>query len=359
MNETIPQTPLNQLNPRQKAILNILSQADQLAREQIAAKLATLYPASKATLARDLSELVAQNYLRTLGNGPSTVYVAASAHPLLKYVDLEQYFVLEPDQRPNIHTTFQPDIFEKLPGLIPVNEQQDLDALFRSFAQSTAALDPTIRQKELERFMIELSWKSSKIEGNTYTLLETERLIKEKHEAQGRSKHEAEMILNHKDAFQIIVKDREHFKKITLSLIMELHNTLTKNLSIGSGIRKHAVGITGTAYKPLDNEWQIKEAFEKLIHIVNRVEYPLEKALIIVAMIAYIQPFADGNKRTARMLANAVLLAHDYFPLSYRSIDENEYKSAVIVFYETNNLSNFKRLFLEQYRFALKTYFVR
>jgi Fic family protein len=97
---------------------------------------------------------------------------------------------------------------------------------------------------------------------------------------------------------------------------------------------------------------------EKTVTSINTTHHPLEKALIALAMIAYIQPFSDGNKRTARMLANALLLAHDYFPLSYRSIDENEYKQALILFYETNNLFHLKRLFLDQYTFALKTYFV-
>jgi len=93
------------------------------------------------------------------------------------------------------------------------------------------------------------------------------------------------------------------------------------------------------------------------MRVVNNVNYPLEKALLTSTLLAYIQPFTDGNKRTARMFGNAILLAHDYFPLSYRSIDENEYKQALILFYETNNLSHIKRLFLNQYRFAVKTYF--
>jgi len=91
--------------------------------------------------------------------------------------------------------------------------------------------------------------------------------------------------------------------------------------------------------------------------VVNQSDYPLEKALILNSMIAYLKPFSDGNKRSAQMYANAILMAHDYFPLSYRSVGENEYKQAMILFYETNNLYHLKRLFVEQYRFALKTYF--
>ena len=91
--------------------------------------------------------------------------------------------------------------------------------------------------------------------------------------------------------------------------------------------------------------------------MINRTENPIEKALIAVLMIAYIQPFEDGNKRTSRILGNALLLASDYCPLSYRSVDEVEYKKAIIMFYEQNNATYFKRLFLEQYRQAVKKYF--
>ena len=117
------------------------------------------------------------------------------------------------------------------------------------------------------------------------------------------------------------------------------------------------MGITGTVYKPLDNQWQIKEALEKLIAVINKTNNPLEKALIASTMISYIQPFADGNKRTGRMLTNAILLAHDYYPLSYRSVDEITYKKAPILFYEQNSLYQLKKIILDQYQLALKTYF--
>ena len=117
------------------------------------------------------------------------------------------------------------------------------------------------------------------------------------------------------------------------------------------------MGINGTVYKPLDNQWQIKEALEKLIAVINKTNNPLEKALIASTMISYIQPFADGNKRTGRMLTNAILLAHDYYPLSYRSVDEITYKKAPILFYEQNSLYQLKKIILDQYQLALKTYF--
>lgn len=187
--------------------------------------------------------------------------------------------------------------------------------------------------------------------------METESLIKEQKEAVGKSKNEAIMILNHKTAFEEILKNKDNLRNISLSKINQLHNILVKNLNISSGIRKQAVGITGTTYHPLDNEHQIREVFEKTIIIINKTSNPFEKALIAHFMISYIQPYTDGNKRTARMLTNAILLAHDLYPLSYRSVDEDEFKKALILFYEQGTVIEIKRLFIEQIKFANETYF--
>ena len=132
---------------------------------------------------------------------------------------------------------------------------------------------------------------------------------------------------------------------------------MVNELDVTTGIRNGMVGIVGTNYKPLDNSYQIKEALKNLIEIINKTGNPIEKALIAVLMIAYIQPFEDGNKRTSRILSNAILLANDYCPLSYRSVDEIEYKKAVILFYEQNNATYFKQLFLEQFKQAVNKYF--
>lgn len=352
MNETII------LSPRQKEIANIVAQSNGIVREDIASKVSKALSASKATLARDIKTLIDSGLIKAIGSGPSTAYQAVSRHPLLAYIDLEQYFSVEPDERKNAQKTFNKKIFNTLPNILDEAELQELENDFRSYTQSTKDLDHSILERELERYVIELSWKSSKIEGNTYTLLETESLIKQGREAVGKSRQEAVMILNHKDAFKVILEHKNDFTKLTNRDVLELHNVLTAGLNISIGIRNQAVGITGTTYRPLVHEWDLKAALDGTIDLVNKISHPLEKAILTSTLLAYIQPFADGNKRTSRMLANATLLAHDYFPLSYRSIDENEYKQAMIVFYETNNIYHIKRLFLDQYRFALKTYFL-
>jgi Fic family protein len=350
MNET-------KTTPRQKFILNIVNESTGVKRVDIEKKVETLYPASKPTIARDLASLVRDGVIHVKGSGRSVVYAPAQKNPLLRRFDLDQYFALEPDERTGAKQAFDFSVFSHLANLLTQDEIERIEQKNRSFTRETSQLDRTIYLKELERFIVELAWKSSKIEGNTYSLLETETLIKDSVEARGKSRGEAIMILNHKKAFESILLGRDDYRSISLAKITELHEVLTQDLSISTGIREQAVGITGTAYKPLDNKWQIIEALEKMIQAINGTHYPLEKALIASALISYIQPFADGNKRTSRMLTNAILIAHDFFPLSYRSVDEETYKKALILFYEQGSLYSLKQIFLSQYRFALETYF--
>ncbi|MEN9524156.1 MAG: hypothetical protein RL536_225 [Candidatus Parcubacteria bacterium] len=124
------------------------------------------------------------------------------------------------------------------------------------------------------------------------------------------------------------------------------------------GLREKAVGVTGSIYRPLDNIHQISEALQKLTEAVNRASSPYTKALIALLGLSYIQPFEDGNKRTSRLLCNAILLAHECSPLSYRSVDENSYRGSILVFYELNSIVPFKKIFLEQYVFSAKNYVV-
>lgn len=345
------------LAPRQNLIITAVNQSNGLSRLEIEKKIADKYPSSKPTIARDLSFLIRKKLIKVSGKGKNTVYLPSITNPLLRYVDINQYFTFEVDQRRDAARSFDFTLFTHLNNLFSPEEIKVLTKINKNFTLETGKLQKDIYRKELERFVIELSWKSSKIEGNTYSLLDTETLIKQSIEAKGHPKEEAIMILNHKIAFETILIHKEEFKTITLSQITQLHNIMVKDLSITTGIRNEAVGITGTTYRPLDNIWQIKEALEKTISAINTSPNPLEKALIAIVFISYIQPFTDGNKRTARMLANAILLAADYYPLSYRSIDETVYKKALILFYEQHSILDFKEIVLDQYQFALDTYF--
>jgi Fic family protein len=212
-------------------------------------------------------------------------------------------------------------------------------------------------RKEIERLNIDFSWKSSKIEGNTYSLLETEQLIKNQKEASGHSREEATMILNHKKALEYIDRNKNEFQSMSVPKIENIHSLLVDGLNVTKNLRKTLVGITGTNYRPLDNEFQIKEALEKTCKSVNETRDVFEKAIVLMLLIAYIQPFVDGNKRTSRLSGNAILQSFNSCPLSYRSMDEGEYKKAILLFYEQNNISYFKELFLKQFEFAVENYF--
>ena len=348
MNDTI-------LNFRQQQILKLFKERGSLSRFDLSSLLVSQKGASRITVIRDLNELIKLGFIEAQGKGRITRYGLAKINPLLEYIDIERYFEIDQDQR-KIKSSFNKNIYNHLSNLYS-NQEVDLwEKGSRKFKEGKEKLNPSIYKRELERFVIELSWKSSQIEGNTYSLIESETLIKQNIRAQGHPEEEAVMILNHKDAFEMLLDEKAAFRKLDFLDVVQLHNILTKGL-VASGVRSQKVRITGTAYQPLFDKHDLENSLRELIGHVKAIKYPPEKALILAVMIAYLQPFADGNKRTARMISNAVLMAYDYFPLSYRNVDANEYRSAMIIFYETNNIFNFKHIFMSQLEFVIKNYF--
>jgi Fic family protein/predicted transcriptional regulator len=314
---------------------------------------------SYSTLKRILPKLLDDNLISKKGQGRGTKYSISSAYELLFSVDLEKYFEKEIDEREikeNFNFRLISEILKDC-NLFTVKESEQLDLLQEQYKQNISQLSQTAYAKELERLAIDLSWKSSQIEGNTYSLLETERLLKDKETASGKTKEEAVMLLNHKEALDFIIENPDYLIPLSVSKIEDIHSILIKELGVGKNIRKRRVGISGTNYRPLDNEFQISEALSDMCELINSKESVFEKTLLILVLISYIQPFEDGNKRTARIVSNAVLMNHQYCPISFRTVDSVEYKKAMLLFYEQNNISSFKEIFIEQYRFAVETYF--
>ena len=314
---------------------------------------------SPATVKRILAGLVESGQAVVIGQGRATRYsVSAQAHVTMP-LNIDTYFEKETDER-IVQTDFNfeliKDILPKVELFTP-QEKEQLDVLQAQFTKNIKDITPTEYRKEMERLGIDLSWKSSQIEGNTYSLLETEKLLKEKQTAQGKTKEEAVMLLNHKDALDYILEEPEHLKKLTIRRIEELHTLLVKELNVDKGIRRRRVGVIGTNYRPLDNEFQIREALEDSCRLINGKESVFEKALLALVLISYIQAFSDGNKRTARMTSNAILIANRYCPISFRTVDSVDYKKAMLIFYEQNNISAFKKIFIDQFAFAVGTYF--
>ena len=319
----------------------------------------TAFKGSDATLKRVIAAGIKAGDIVAEGKARATRYRLSPQAQLLMPLNLDTYFALEVDER-QVHSSYN---FELINGLLAETrffsdkELAHLDALQEEFRQHISELTDNEYRKEMERLGIDLSWKSSQIEGNTYTLLETERLLRESKTAEGKSKEEAVMLLNHKDALNFVLDNPDYLKELTVSHIEDIHQLLTKDLSIDKGLRRHRVGITGTNYHPLDNEFQIREAMREACELINSKSNIFEKALLTLLLLSYIQPFSDGNKRTARITSNAILIANDYCPLSFRSIDSIDYKKAMLIFYEQNNLYAFKQIFMEQFEFAVKEYF--
>ena len=167
---------------------------------------------------------------------------------------------------------------------------EELDALNAIFRQKKEKLSPRLQQKEFERLTVELAWKSSKIEGCSYNVLEVERLLKEGIAPQEKTAEETQMVMNHKKALDYVLEQPDYYKEITVAKIEEIHNLLTTGLGVEKGIRSGMVGIVGTSYRPLDNQFQIREALERLANLLNETKNTIERALIAVLMISYIQP---------------------------------------------------------------------
>ncbi|MDO8513043.1 MAG: Fic family protein [bacterium] len=314
---------------------------------------------SLVSVKRALSEMTVSRLLIVTGSGRSTGYKVSNLAKVFFDIDAKKYIEIEPDKRYGSNS-YNFDYLSEFPAdIFDETELKILDQATENYKKKTKDLPKVIEEKELQRLIIELSWKSSKIEGNTYTLLDTEKLIIDKEEAKGHDKKEAIMILNHKDAFNFIRENSSEFKILTLANLEKLHSILVKDMGVSLGIRNRIVGVTGSKYKPLDNKYQIKEAIAALSEAISRAKTPYAKALLALIGIGYIQPFEDGNKRTGRLMANALLLSHSYAPLSYRSIEESDYREAMLVFYEINSIIPFKKILIAQYEFAANNYAVK
>lgn len=314
---------------------------------------------SGSTVKRLLSAAVKEGNIETVGRGPSTKYrLTPQAHVTMP-LDLATYFDKDIDERV-VQESFNFDLIREVLPKVEIFTKEELSVLFaaqKEFEKNTEGITDLEYHKEMERLGVDLSWKSSQIEGNTYSLLETERLLKDKQTASGKTKEEAIMLLNHKDALDFVLDVPDYLKELSVHRIEDIHSILTKELGVDRNIRHRRVGITGTNYRPLDNEFQIREALEDTCTLVNGKDNVFEKALLTLVLLSYIQAFVDGNKRTARITSNAILIANGYCPISFRTVDSIDYKKAMLMFYEQNNIAAFKKIFIEQFLFAVKTYF--
>ncbi len=217
----------------------------------------------------------------------------------------------------------------------------------------------TYARQILNRLLIDLSWNSSRLEGNTYSLLDTQRLIDLGEEAEGKERRETQMILNHKDAIEFLVGTAEEigFNRYT---ILNLHALLASNLLADPGaagrLRRIGVAIEGSVFHPLEVPQHIEECFDQILATVSAITDPFEQAFFVMVQLPYLQPFDDVNKRVSRLSANIPLIKRNLSPLSFVGAPRQTYTDAVLGVYELNSTELLKDVFIWAYERSAARY---
>jgi DNA-binding transcriptional ArsR family regulator len=217
----------------------------------------------------------------------------------------------------------------------------------------------TYAKQILNRLLIDLSWNSSRLEGNTYSLLDTTRLIELGEVAEGRDRLEAQMIVNHKDAIEFLVNDAEAigFNRYT---ILNLHGILAQNLLPDPGatgrLRRMGVGIGKSTFHPLELPQLIEECFNQLLDTAAAIRDPFEQALFAMVQLPYLQPFDDVNKRVSRLSANIPFIKRNLSPLSFIDVPRAVYMDAILGVYELNKVDLLRDVFIWAYERSAARY---
>ena len=239
--------------------------------------------------------------------------------------------------RPNVNHYLNPQELEHLAGLGAGNVDEPAGTFARQL---------------LNRLLIDLSWNSSRLEGNTYSLLETRRLIQFGTVAEGKAGLEAQMILNHKDAIEFLVDGAEEigFNRYTL---LNLHALLSNNLlpepDASGRLRSISVGVGKSVYQPLAIPQLIAEYFDQILATAQAIRNPFEQALFALAQLPYLQAFDDVNKRVSRLAANIPFIKHNLVPLSFVDLPKSSYSEAILAVYELNRIEPLKEVFIWAY----------
>lgn len=217
----------------------------------------------------------------------------------------------------------------------------------------------TFSRAILNRLLIDLSWASSHLEGNTYSRLDTRELIEHGKAARGKAAIETQMILNHRTAIELLVAniDSAEFNRYTL---MNLHSALAENLLPNPAdegrIRRHAVDIGKSVYRPLSAPQQIEDALTSLLSKATDIRDPFEQSFFMMVHLPYLQPFADVNKRTSRLAANLPLFRANLCPLTFLDVPEQAYSSATLGVYEMARVELLRDLYLWAYERSTQEY---
>lgn len=334
--------------------------------------------ASPRSLARILTRLVRHNRIQVQGEGPATRYFPppgiqgtgnAFEEPDTARAEgkVEVYVPIASDaeqlrawvRRPT--TQRRPVGYDRtlLEKYVPNETYYLNDADWRKHlmelgrAQFAPRDAGTYTRDILNRLLIDLSWASSKLEGNTYTRLDTLNLIEHSREAAGKDRLETQMILNHKAAIEFLVEEAEDIG-FNMYTFMNLHALLSENLladpSASGRLRTRIVEIGGTVYRPLAVPQQIDELFRMILDKAGAVRDPFEQAFFLMVHIPYLQPFEDVNKRVSRLAANIPFIKANLCPLSFVDVPERAYVEGTLAIYEHGKTELLRDVFVWAYQ---------
>jgi hypothetical protein len=214
----------------------------------------------------------------------------------------------------------------------------------------------------LNRLLIDLSWNSSRLEGNTYSLLDTERLISLGEAADNKTAMEAQIILNHKDAIEFLFQGADDigFNRYTiLNLRVLLSNKLLPDPAAPGRLRQFSAGINRSVFTPLGVQQQIEEMFELILEKASQIEDPFEQALFVMVQLPYLQPFDDVNKRVSRLSANIPFKRNNLVPLSFIDVPNDLYIRGMLGVYELNRIDLIKDVYMWAYERSSLRYSAR
>lgn len=287
------------------------------------------------------------------GTFPAYIPLSADSTDILAYVNQPLQGRAPVGYQREFLDAYQPNATFYLPAAM----RQQLHRLGQT-AQATAPAG-TYSRGILSRLLIDLSWASSHLEGNTYSRLDTRRLIEQGQAAQGKAAIETQMILNHKTAIELLVENAGT-AALNRYTLMNLHSALSENLLPNAAdegrIRQHAVDIGQSVYRPLSAPQQIDEMLDRLLDKANQITDPFEQSFFTMVQLPYLQPFADINKRTSRLAANLPLFKANLCPLTFVDVPTEAYSRAVLGVYEMNRVELLRDLYLWAYERSTQEY---
>lgn len=333
------------------AILDYLADHPAAGREDIRRHIAP--DVSGPTVWRALKRLVDEGRLEVTGKARATGYILAGAAVVHAHLQV-------PYNRRKPATYNREFLDHYIPDKSFYLGEADRQRLHEAGRPMPPTLPAgTYARRILERLLVDLSWASSHLEGNTYSILETERLIRFGEEASGKDRKETVMILNHKEAIQYVV---DNINDITISRqdIFNLHALLADGLltdpAMAGRLRRMPVGITHSSYRPLGEQFAIEEEFDILIQKAAVISDPFEQSFFLLVQVPYLQAFDDINKRTSRIASNIPLLKTDLAPMSFLTMDDGEYIDGLIGIYELNNVSLLREVYIDAYLTSAENY---